>query len=489
MALRMTNPDGSVTTLYEPTIKQAEFHARTEPNVLFWGGRGSGKSVALRWEAHIRALSYPGFTYCILRRTYPELQKSHLMYISQEMKQLGGYFHHTDKMAIYPNGSKGVFSHCSNEEDVLNLLSAQFVWMGFDELSTFPWEMFTKLAASVRVSQTSGLTAMVRACTNPLGSSADELRAYFIDHDVDMTLEENRDYNPRDWYNIKANAEDNPHIDITQYRKRFSGLPQHVRKAWEDGEFILENALFSFHPETDDLDEDGKVRIDPRTEKVVKRPWHVLKRLNLEKLVHAGQVYRAYDHGYFPDPAYCLWLVHLGDRHIAIHEKFWYRHVAAEIAEDILTETARLEIPRVVITYCDPSIDINTGADVRTIKDTFEMKGVPMENSVNNREMFASSVHAALAETTPEGQPRLQIYGPGCPYLVKTLPQQRFNPKRPLALADHTHDHPTITLAYYLMSASSEARRAGPPATQVKPWMKDKNSGRLILGRESVRDW
>lgn len=475
--LTLNNPDGTKTILYEPTAKQAEFHARTEPNCLFWGGRGSGKSVALRWEAHIRALSYPGFTYCILRRTYPELQKSHLMFVAQEMKQLGGYFHHTDKAAIYPNGSKGIFSHCSNEEDVLNLLSAQFAWMGFDELSTFPWDMFTKLSASCRVTKESGLIAMIRAATNPLGPSADEIRRYFIDKDVDP--EEDPDYLPDDWFNVKANVEDNPHVDETQYRKRFTGLPHHVRKAWEDGEFILENALFTVIPE---------LRLEKNGE-VTRVPWHLTKSIDREKIIRAAQIYRAYDHGYFPDPAYCLWIAHLGDRHVVLHEKYWYKTVAADIAADIHGITKELGISRVLITYCDPTIDINTGADVRTIKDTFEMKGVPMECSVNRRDMFASSVHAALAESTGDGTlPRLQIYTPGCPYLTKTLPQQRFDVKRPLFLAEHKDDHPTVTLAYYLMANSSHVRAGAAPGNPSKPWMKPKPGTTHFLGYENVRD-
>jgi hypothetical protein len=69
--------DGQV--LYVPSIKQNEYHQATAKNVLFYGGRGSGKSLSGRWDAHMRALSIPNFKYCILRRTYPELEKSHLI--------------------------------------------------------------------------------------------------------------------------------------------------------------------------------------------------------------------------------------------------------------------------------------------------------------------------------------------------------------------------------------------------------------------------
>jgi len=47
---------------------------------------------------------------------------------------------------------------------------------------------------------------------------------------------------------------------------------------------------------------------------------------------------------------------------------------------------------KVAMTYCDPTIDINTaGADIETIRDTvFENGGVPMETLRQFREHYAS---------------------------------------------------------------------------------------------------
>lgn len=458
--------------LYVPTEKGLEYHNRTEPNVLFWGGRGSAKSTTGRWDAHMRALAHPGFTYVVLRRTFPELQKSHLVHIPKEMKLLGGTYNHTDKVATYPNGSRGFFSHCQNEEDVLNLLSAEFALAFFDEISTFEWEMFVKLAASVRVPIGSGLTAMVRAATNPLGCSAQKILEYFVDKTVD--LNEDPDYNPNDWFAIKANLDDNPYLDREQYKKRFAGLPAHVRKAWVDGEFSLENALFDFVPTRD-----GK-------------PWHVIPDLDLKKIIKAATIYRAIDSGWFPDPTVCLWIAHLGNRHIVFHEEIWNRTTAREIADDIKEIDKILGVERVAMTYCDPSMDINTTADVRTLKEVYETCGIPMECSVNKRDMFATVIHNTLAEEAGEGVPRLQIYTyghKGCPYLTRTIPQMRFDQKRPAFMADHKDDHAVVALAYYLLSHSADPRQGGiySPAA-VRPWMREKLPDRFILGRDNVRD-
>lgn len=461
--------------LYVPTDKQMDYHARTEANVLFWGGRGSGKSMCGRWDAHMRALAHPGFNYLILRRTYPELQKSHLVHVPREMKQLGGYFHYTDRIAHYPNGSRGYFSHCATEEDVLNLLSAEFALMIFDELSTFEWEMFTKLSASVRVPVNSELTAMVRGLTNPLGPSAQKIVQYFVNKDVE--LDEDPDYLPSDWHSIHANLDDNPHLDREQYKKRFSGLPAHVRKAWVDGEFVLENALFDFRPTLKNAA--GEVK-----------PFHVTPDLDLKKILSVATVYRAIDAGWFPDPTVVLWIAHLGNRYIVFHEMLRYKTPAPEIAKDILDADLMMGIKRVAMTYCDPSMDINTTADVRTVKDIYEANGIPMECSVNKRDMFASSVHNALAQEAGENVPKLQIYhrgSIGCPYLTKTIPMMRFNPKDPAKMDDHRDDHAVVTLAYFLISGAS-IDQAPITFEQMRPWMKAKRQPNSVLGYDQVRD-
>lgn len=195
-------------------------------------------------------------------------------------------------------------------------------------------------------------------------------------------------------------------------------------------------------------------------------------------------IYRAFDMGYFPDPAYCVWLAHLGDRYIAFKERLWYKTVASDIARDIKEDSDGM---RTRMTFCDPTIDIRTGTDVRTIKDIFEEHGVPMECSVNNREHYAHAIHTALSEEAAPGVPRLQIYKAGCPYLIKTLPQQRYDPKRPLAMANHKHDHAAIALAYFLISMGSMERKPLPEEKSRKLWMVPKARDRYVLGRDNMR--
>lgn len=483
--------DGSPFPMYTPFGKQRQFHESEITKLLAIGSRGSGKSVMLRMDAHMRALSCPGANLVLVRKSYKDLLKNHVYFdatermpwssLKQEMELLGGTFHSTNYICHYPNGSRLFLSYVGQE--LGTLLGAQFLAAYFDEISTIPWEFFTLLAASVRVAKGSGRKAVIRAATNPLGVSTAEVMKYFVNKDVDY--EEERDYDPREWGYIQINMEDNPHLDIDQYRKSLSGLglEEHVKKAWLEGIYSEEDALFSFYPTREG------------------NPWHVIKEVDLPGLAKKARIYRAYDHGYKPDPAYCVWIAHLGNRYIAIHEKVWYETAIPEIAASIKHEEQELGIDHVVETFCDPTIHIKTGQP-RTIKELFEDYGIYMEPSINDRRQYAAVLHTALAEEVtigyeqgPEGEqipiqvPRLQIYNNGrrgCPYLVKSIPLQRYNPKKPMSMADNKHDHPVVAMSYFLTNFAADERRP-LVKRQVKPWMRMRGSEPWVLGQHNTR--
>lgn len=433
----------------------------------------------LRMDAHMRALSVPGCTLILIRKTMKQLEESHLLNIRQEMKLLGGNYNGTSYRCDYPNGSKLFFSYVGHAGDALNLLSAEFLAAYYDELSVIPWDYFIKLNASVRVAgalKDAGHRAVVRAASNPLGQSAAEMMQYFVTREFEWGSEESENYNPEDWGHIQINMEDNPTLDIEDYKRRFANAPEHIKAAWLRGEYMEANTLFTFLPS-----KDGK-------------PYHVINELDIDNLVKKARIYRAFDFGYNPDPAYCCWIAHLGHRYIVFHEKKWNGLIASEIAQSIKEEDEMLGVQRVVATYCDPVMDIHTGHDVRTLTGIFADHGIPMEPSINNREHFAAVIHSALAEEAEPDIPRLQIYkspygSGGAPYLIRALPLQHFDEKHPLRLADQAHDHPVVSLAYFLMSHSANQQRTFAERL-IPKWMRPKKSEskRWVLGEESVRD-
>lgn len=462
---RVLGAGDAVTHEYIPTPKQFAFHNSSQPNVLYIGSRGTGKSLALRNEAHMRALSYPGFPYAIVRRTMPELKKSHLTFIDAEMKAFGGHFNKTDSVAYYPNGSKGFYSHCSDDTELGNLLSAEFYWLGIDEWSTIPWETTSKLRGSVRVPKNSGLIAMVRGATNPIGTSASELRKYFIDHDVDP--ESDPDYIPSDWFAVTTTLKDNPHIDEIEYRKQFSGLPPHVRKAWLDGEFVVEGAYFL---------------VDPQSHFITEAP-SLLGRFNDlgECLQPAPFIYRAIDHGWH-DATVCLWLAsYPNGRTVVFKERSWTHTTAQEIAKAIKIESAGM---RITDTLCDPTMFSTSESTGSSVGDVIEQYGVPLSKSKNDRTAAGYAISEYLNTTLPDGLPKLQLYTPGCPMLTKTLPAMRIDPTNVGRIADDKQDHWPIALSYYCMGATATPRLKH---TIERPyWTRQTTDTQFRLGSESV---
>ena len=99
-------------------------------------------------------------------------------------------------------------------------------------------------------------------------------------------------------------------------------------------------------------------------------------------------------------------------------------------------------------------------------------------------------MHDALTEEAGENLPRIQFFvngREGCPYLVRTIPQMRYNPKRPKAMDDHKDDHAVVTCCYYLMSHSADLRQDAPTSKPIRPWMKEKTKTRHLLGSDNVR--
>jgi hypothetical protein len=125
----------------------------------------------------------------------------------------------------------------------------------------------------------------------------------------------------------------------------------------------------------------------------------------------------------------------------------------------------------VVMTYADPQIDIRTGSDTVTVRDTLEMAGVPIECSINDRVLYADAIHSLLGEEVEPGVPRLQIYTPGCPMLGKYLTKIRWDEKNPRRMADHKFDHAVVDLAYFAISSGVLSSTTAPEVGARPVWM------------------
>ncbi|OGT59078.1 MAG: hypothetical protein A3E01_06065 [Gammaproteobacteria bacterium RIFCSPHIGHO2_12_FULL_63_22] len=469
-------------------------------------------------------MSYPGYRYAILRTSFPELIKNHLIYLNVEMTALGGKYNASKYIATYPNGSMGFYMQCETEEQARNALGVEMMEAVFDEAPTFNWDHIMMICSSVRVPKDSGLTPLKRFNGNPIGPCMDEIERYFIDKEVDG--EEARDYRPEEWRSIYVDMSDNVSLDVEAYRRQLSvGLSPHLRMAWLEGRRPRERALFDIRAVVDEgvrLTLSGKDRPEPLADTRLDTPYQIIEELPQAQGPDGTpasvlelpwvRIQGSYDDGYI-DPAVMLWAVNVGPQVIVFNERVWTHTNSPDIAKDILDASVILredggpyQLPLSTI-YADPVVAKQTTAVQSTQEvmqsvwrclehpqDTIRLKrccakarNLTFEASTNSRELYVSAINRLLQTEIAPGVPKLLFLRPdpktdagrnllmrgivGCPYLLKYLPKMQFDEKDPRKMADHKHDHAVVALAYL---AASYPVQTTPRVEVVRPpWWSD----------------
>lgn len=463
--------------IYDPDLKgQLEFVQAQETNVFFYGNRGGGKSITARMWCHGEALAHPGLIYYIVRRSFPELTKNHLIYLDGEMKKFGGSYNKTEHICYYPNGSIGFYAQCASDADVRKVVGAEAAIVVFDEAPEMEWEWLRLIGASVRVKTGSSFKPRVRYLGNPIGPSIDALWSYFIDKDVNAQEVVDSEYFPDDWRAIEIRMEDNLHMDVNAYKKQFAGIPEHIKKAWVDGIRVVNGAYFVINPKTHHTSE------RPRLTGYVDGAGYIHP---------APHIYRCIDWGWH-DEMVCLWIaVYPNGRAIVFRELVKTHTTAAKVRAMIFSASSDV---RVRETFCDPSMFPPDGSDVKLagniLEDNIEKNGIPLTPSRNDRVACGYAISEWLNTILDDGYPALQFWQPGCPTLCKTIPSMRMDPKNVGRIADSSKDHATITLGYFALAHSLKpsTTQPGPLDTRVSSMIRNipAQSSHLI-GRESVR--
>jgi hypothetical protein len=456
--------------LYAPSSdKHLAYHQSTVPNLIMEGRRGTGKSHTMRWDMHLRAMAYPGFKYLILRRTMGELRQSHLTSVTAEMEKLGGIalgVRAGNTVCNYPNGSIGRYGHCETEADIEKYLSAEYHAIVFDEINTFEWDMITRISASCRVPEGSGLIAVVRGGTNPLGVSAETVYRYFVGKDIQP--EEDKKYHPDDWGSLHIDKDDCGYVDYNQYDKRFAGLSKAYQDAWQDGTWGVDGAYFDIRPEH--LIKEmpviaGSDGLPPAP--ALQWPW-----------LH---VYRVLDWGWH-DPTVCVWIAVLPDGHeIAFAEYSTVRTVAPAVADEVRARSGDM---KVIATIAEPRMWDGEKEMGQCLAFEFEDAGIPMTKGRNDRVAGGFAIAEHLNTRLADGLPKLLILEDACPTLIRTLRAMRVDKKNPGRIADHRADHMPIALSYFCMANVSPTRI--PKAQADRPWMV-RPLNRRVLGSGQVR--
>lgn len=226
---------------------QTLFHASPARYPLLEGGRGGGKSAALCWEAIRECIEAPGCNCLLLRRTLTASEKGgienyFLKFVPRRLyKNWNGQGH----VATFRNGSQLFFGHIKSDRDLSQYQSAEFLFIGWDELTQFTYSQWDYLKGSNRSPvklYTNGqpTTARMGAATNPNGIGSGWVKALWITKKPpagEMCI----GYNPADYEAIHSTYEDNfVYRNDADYISGLTSISDPVlRAAWIPGSWEI----------------------------------------------------------------------------------------------------------------------------------------------------------------------------------------------------------------------------------------------------------
>lgn len=449
------------------TKKQLAFIETDATEVLFGGAAGGGKSWAQLIDAFLYAVKYPKSKQLILRRTFPELEKS-LIRSALGLYPKGRYkYNSSNHTMTFQNGSLIDFGYCDVENDVFKYQSSEYDVIRFDELTHFSETMYLYLTSRLRGAN--NFPKQIKSSTNPGGVGHEWVKARFIDccpaNTINETPTGTRIFIPSFVTDNKFLIDKDP-----QYLTRLENLSETDKKALLYGDWdIFEGQYF---PEFD-------------------RKIHVVEPFEIPEY---WQRFCSLDYGL--DMTACLWYAVNTQGDIFVYKEFEVPNLAiSDAAAYILDRTRKDE----KIQYIVASPDLwnrrqETGKS--GVEIMYESGIKNLVRATNSRVPGWRIVREYLKPRTDEfgeQSAKLKIFKT-CTEIIKCLPKLQHDPKDPEDAAGQPHEitHAPESLRYGLVSRhaiSKEPKSGKWPRNSIEDRV-EKNLERLTSKRKrSVIPW
>lgn len=211
------------------SVKQAAFLLLSNREALYGGAAGGGKSQALLMGA-LQYVDVPGYAALLLRRTFTDLALPGAL-MDRAQQWLSGTdadWHDRDKTWHFPSGATLTFGYLDTALDKYRYQSAEFQYIGIDELTQFPEVDYRYMFSRLRRLKGVKIPIRMRNGSNPGGRGHDWVKQRF--------LVEGRS---KGRIFIPALMTDNPYLDIEQYRESLGELDSTTRKQLEEGDWSV----------------------------------------------------------------------------------------------------------------------------------------------------------------------------------------------------------------------------------------------------------
>jgi hypothetical protein len=442
---------------------QEAFLQATEDEVLFSGGRGSGKSDCLIVDP-LRYVSNKNFKGLIIRKTMPELRE--LIDRAKKLYPLvypGVKWREADKLFVFPSGSSLEYGYAEHDDDLQRYIGREFTWLGIDEITLFKdSKIIENLKLSLR-SPDPTLPIHIRATTNPFGPGKRWVKERWVDlgpEDNRITLNFEVDgeihYQTRRW--LHSTIDNNPTLKKSNPRYKSSLLAienEDQKRAWLHGSW--EGGSGSAFSE-------------------FSRSIHVIKPF---KVPGGWKRILGCDWG-FSSMAAALWLAIDPDGTVYVYREYIASHTRVDVFAQNLLRMQQGETIRA--SYLDSSVFHRKGEIGETPADTMIRMGIPFipsDRSQGSRIASKMLIHEYLSTDRDSNKPKLFIFDT-CLELISELSNLPVDKTDPEDVDSKAVDHAYDALRYamqHLPSLSSAYSMLQRRFESPKPIIVDRISG------------
>jgi hypothetical protein len=368
---------------HKPSPKQMAFLAFDGLEAFYGGAAGGGKSDALLMAA-LQYVDVPNYSAILFRRSYTDLalpgalmDRAH-EWLAEPIKRGEVKWNRETHTFEFPTGATIAFGYISAPRDMYRYQSAEFQYVGFDEIAEWPDdEAYKFLFSRLRKTKALGnIPLRVRCASNPIGPGAVWVRKRFLEDP-----NENRIYVP-------ANFEDNPYLERESYLRSLKELPESTQRrliegSWEE----IDDAAF---PE-------------------FKKELHVIPEIAPP---YDWRRWEAMDFG-VSNPTCWLAAALSPEGHTIIYGEYYSPGLIQDHASKILTLRAQ-RWGEPLLSLCDPAIKARTGFGVSgkgdTVHSEFQRNGlylVPANNDrIEGRVRISQLLRPDISSPLPDWHPR-----------------------------------------------------------------------------------
>ena len=212
---------------------------------LYGGAAGGGKSDCLLMAA-LQYVDVPGYAALLLRRSYADLALPGAIMDRSKQWLMGSRarWSEVDFRWTFPSGASLSFGYLRRFNDVYRYQSAEFQFIGFDELTQFTEAeyryLFTRLRRPSAIDPDQPLARVpirMRSASNPGGIGHEWVKRRLVQRKTDPDDPKDTPARARKRIFIPAKLTDNPHVDQEEYIESLSNIDPYLRAQMLDGDW------------------------------------------------------------------------------------------------------------------------------------------------------------------------------------------------------------------------------------------------------------